>query len=84
MTVESEYDAIIAGAGWCTDNYIRSFSELSDPDQYRLMVKLARAGLLYDEEGITEEELESDNEPSLPSMNVEEVNFNYRYLIGEI
>jgi hypothetical protein len=83
MGIQEEFDGIMEGAGWATDEYIENHSPLSDPQKYALMVRLAKEGALYAEEDIPEEESTSDEVPSVPSMNVEDVVYRFKHLIGE-
>lgn len=51
-SVEQEYKEIIAGFGWATDEYIDNFINLSEQDKIKLMLKLAKNHLLFDEDKI--------------------------------
>lgn len=73
--VQSEYDDIMDGAGWATDGYIDNFSPLKKEEKYQLMLKLAKAGLLFDEEVVGDDD--SGTKPKKGKMSVKDVETNW-------
>lgn len=72
MDVNETVDAILSGAGWCTEDYIINFcTELSIKQQQQVMLKLAKLGKLYKEDSITD--FNSDSPPKVGKMTVKDV-----------
>ena len=69
--IQEEVDGILEGAGWCTEDYILNFCDLTDNQQLQVMLKLAKLGKLYKEESIGDHM--DDSEPKTGKMTVNEV-----------
>lgn len=79
-----EHNDILMGAGWATDMYVLNFcQELSPEEQFHLMKRLANEGILFDEDKLTEDEVEQSYLPKHGKMTVQDVENQYKYLIGE-
>lgn len=79
--VEIEFENILKGAAWCTNNYIINFmDELSDPEKFELMKKLAQASILFDEESLSDDDLVFSETPKRGRMTVASVVRQYNHL----
>ena len=77
--VDQEFNDIEDGAGWCTADYVLTMSGLNPADTKKLLLKLAKAGILADEDKLKtgEEESKSDVPKNawMTSKDVEDIKF---------
>jgi len=78
IKVQREFEGIRDGAGWATDDYIINFAELdTDKERYTLMLKMASAGMLFDEEKLTRSEAMGGPKPTHGRYTVKQVHNLY-------
>jgi hypothetical protein len=76
-TINRELFNILDGTGWCTDGYIiNCMPELTNEESFELMKKLAKKGLLFDEDAL--EEHKDDSMPDKGKVSLEWVEETWR------
>lgn len=71
QTVVNEIHDIKTGAGWASYAYIAMNPDTTEAEKKEIALRLAKAGLLFDDEKIPD--LESDDKPTIQPMTAVEV-----------